>query len=121
MLLAGGNATAGQTWEIYDATTNTFPRHASAGFDLIVPGRAFHQAISFADGKVLLIGGIASGSELISTEVFDPNALVLGFGLSTSLDDPRAQFAAAYVGSTDLVVVVGGATLGASTEQVLAP
>ena len=123
VLVAGGSSgAAGQSWEIYDASTNTFPVHASAGHDLVVPLRFGHAAAAFSNGKVLLAGGSTDGlAALSSTESFDPSAVTLGFTASSSLTLARFLAASAYAPSQDLLTLAGGNGGSPVSEQAVAP
>ncbi len=108
VLIAGGNLTANKTWEIYDAFTNTFPRGASAGHDLVAP-RSQHAAAVFANGKVLLAGGSDIGGPTMSTESFDPTAGTLKFSTNVqTLAVSRSPANGTYASGQDLLIVVGG-------------
>jgi len=124
VLVAGGNSTAGKTWEIYDASTNTFPRNAASqappNHDLVVTTRQFQSAAAFANGKVVLAGGNNAFSQS-TTEVFDPAATTLSFTAGPALRQARFTTAAAYAPLQDVLVLIGGNTVGPSTEQVTAP
>ena len=121
VLIAGGNPTAGQTWEIYDPLNDAFLTTASVGHDLVDPQRSLHAAAAFVNGKVLLAGGSNGTSALGTSEVFDPNAATLGFVTGPGLQLARVRAAAAYAGAQDVLVLVGGNSVGPSTEQVTAP
>ncbi|MFL5310586.1 MAG: hypothetical protein ACJ79H_09065 [Myxococcales bacterium] len=122
VLIAGGTSVAGKTWEVYDPSTNTFPTttRASIGNDLATP-RSNHAAAAFADGKVLLAGGTDGLIALKTTEIFDPAALALTFGLGPGLQLQRSRAAAAYSPAQNVLVLVGGSAVGPSTEQVTTP
>src|SRR6266851_1478079 len=124
VLVAGGNSTAGKTWEIYDASTNTFPRNAASqappNNDLVVTQRQFQSAAAFANGKVVLAGGNNALSQS-TTEVFDLAATTLSFTAGPALRQARFTTAAAYAPLQDVLVLIGGNTVGPSTEQVTAP
>ncbi|HEX9604323.1 MAG TPA: kelch repeat-containing protein, partial [Myxococcales bacterium] len=122
VLIAGGNSNLGKTWEIYDASTNTFPRNATtAGADLVLLARQFHAAAAFANGKVLLAGGSDGATAQSTTEVFDPAATTLSFTAGLGLQLPRFRTAAAYAPAQDVLVLIGGNAVGPSTEQVITP
>src|SRR5216683_520670 len=122
VLLAGGNATPGKTWEIYDASTNTFPRNATtAGADLVLLARQFHAAAAFANGKVLIAGGTNGATAQSTTEAFDPAAGTLTFSVGLGLQLARFRTAAVYAPAQDVLVLVGGNSVGPSTEQVTTP
>jgi len=120
----GGNATARNTWEIYDASTNTFPRNAASqappNHDLVVTSRQFHAAAAFANGKVVLAGGSNTSSQN-TTEFFDPAATTLGFTTGLGLQLARFKAAAAYAPAQGMLVLVGGNAVGPSIEQVTTP
>ncbi len=129
VLIAGGNATAAKTWEIYDASTDTFPRNATtAGHDLQLAGRNEHAAAGFNNGRVLLAGGsntpTGGGTAQSSTEYFDPAALT--FSTFSALSETRLHPGFAYV-TTDLLIVIGGNTttptlvLGSPVDQASTP
>jgi hypothetical protein len=124
VLLAGGNVNAGKTWEIYDASTDNFPRNAATGalpnHDLVVVSRQFHAATAFANGKVLLAGGSSAPAQG-TTEVFDPAAATLSFTSGIGLQVPRVRAAAAYAPVQDVLVLIGGIAVGRSTEQITTP
>jgi hypothetical protein len=119
VLLAGGNATPNKTWEVYDVGLNTFPVHASAGHDLAVPQRLLHSSAVFADNRVLLAGGVNGTTPLNSTEFFDPVAVTFTFG--TPLGLARFETAAAYASAQNVMVLVGGNSVGPSSEQASTP
>jgi len=123
VLIAGGNATPNSTWEVYDASTNNFPINATTAgnHDLVTPQRSMHSAAAFADGKVLLAGGTDGSIALNTTEVFDPAAGTLTFSLGVGLQLARFRTAAAYAPLQNVLVLVGGNTVGPSTEQVTTP
>ena len=118
----------GQTWEIYDPSSNSFPTTASAGHDLVDPQRALHAAAAFVDGHVLLAGGThgtGGTTGLTSTEDFNPNPTApapLGFASGpTLLQLARFRIAASYAPAQNVLVLVGGNTVGPSTEQITTP
>ncbi len=121
VLLAGGVAsgTAGTTWEVYDANTDTFARGASSGHDLVAPTRAGHAAAQFADGRVLLMGGSVGGTDTASTEYFDPTMLT--FAASAPLATARFEAAAAYSVPLDTAILAGGNASNPPTEEVASP
>jgi hypothetical protein len=123
VLIAGGNSIAGQTWEIYDPSTNTFPVNATTtGHDLVVAQRAFHAAATFNNGKVLLAGGQnGAGTALSSTEVFNPAGFPLSFSTGSALQVARTQAGAAYTSLQDMLVLIGGSTQAPVTEQAVSP
>src|SRR5216683_36687 len=125
VLLAGGNSTAGKTWEIYAALTDSFPINAGTGgppnHDLLLTTRQFQAATAFANGKVLIAGGASGGSAQSSTEVFDPAATPLSFTAGSALQLPRFKPGAAYAPVLDVLALIGGNSVGPSTEQVTAP
>ncbi len=118
VLLAGGNGGAGLTWEIYDQTSKTFPRHASGGNDLLVPGRKQHVAASFSNGKIQLAGGTNGSSDQKSTEAFDPATQSWGAGLDMGIT--RNRPAGAYA-TQNLLLVVGGNLTAPSIEATTPP
>ena len=125
VLIAGGNSTAGKTWEIYDvggASGDTFPRNATtAGHDLVNPQRSLHAAALFADGRVLLAGGFDGTNPLSTTEIFDPAAGTLTFSSGTALLQTRFEMAAAHAAAQNVLVLIGGNRAGPSTEQAATP
>jgi hypothetical protein len=124
VLLAGGNAAAGKTWEIYDGSTDTFPLNAATGgtnHDLVTLARQLHAAAVFAGGKVLLAGGSNGATAQSTIEVFDPAATTLSFTTGVGLQLARFRTAAVYAPLQDVLVLVGGNTVGPSTEQVTTP
>jgi hypothetical protein len=121
VLIAGGLHSAGKSWEVYDAASNTFPLASTTGHDLVVPLRSRHVATQFASGKVLLAGGTDGSSSLASTEGFNPAAATLGFASGLALQQARLGASAAYTVAQDLLNVAGGSTAGPPVEQVFAP
>jgi hypothetical protein len=124
VLLAGGNATLGKTWEIYNASMDSFPINAATGgtnHDLLLTTRQFQAATVFASGKVLIAGGASGGTAQSSTEVFDPAATTLSFTAGSALQLPRFKAGAAYAPLQDVLALIGGTSVGPSTEQVIAP
>jgi hypothetical protein len=123
VLIAGGNATTNKTWEVYEASSNSFPVNATTAgnHDLVNPLRSLHSAAAFAGGKVLLAGGNNGTSSLKTTEVFDPAAATLTFNLGVGLQLGRFSTAAAYAQALNVLVLVGGNAVGPSTEQITTP
>ena len=120
VLIAGGNSTAGKTWEIYDQTTKTFPRGSSSGAtDLLVPGRKQHVAASFSDNKIQLAGGTDGVTDQKSTEVFNP--AMQTWGASPDMLITRNRPAGAYASGQNLLIVVGGNLSTPAAEQTTAP
>lgn len=80
VLVAGGwdgvsaNSSALTSAELYDPVAKTWLSVGSLG-----DGRYQHTATLLPDGKVLVAGGVSSGTTTLSSaEVFDPNPTVLG-------------------------------------------
>jgi hypothetical protein len=123
VLIAGGNSTTNKTWEVYDASSNTFPVNATTAgnHDLVTGARAFHAAAAFAGGKVLLAGGTDASGAVGTTETFDPAAAILTWSSGAPLQTARFKAAAAYAAAQNVLVLIGGNAVGPSTEQVTTP
>jgi hypothetical protein len=73
VLVAGGGATAVNTVELYDASTNTFVDVTVSAHPLAT-ARTGHTATLLSDGTVVLIGGLdATATELSSAEIYTPS------------------------------------------------
>jgi hypothetical protein len=120
VLIAGGITTGTtKTWEIYDSSSNAFGG-ASAGHELVVPGRNLHAAAVFNNARVLLAGGNDGTTPVKSTESFDPTAVTLGFTTGATMTLTRNRAAGAYA-TQDLLIVVGGNTGTPAVEQNTSP
>ncbi len=109
ILLAGGGsgslltARGLDTSEIYDPDRQRFTAGPKLG-----AARALHQAVTLANGKVLLIGGAnAQGAALATCEVYDP--ATNSFAPAASLATGRAGHTATLL-KDGRVLVAGGST-----------
>lgn len=104
VLVAGGftsNASAGQSAELYDATSGRFLR-----LPRMVTPRHSHTATVLPDGKVLIAGGYAGGSEVTAAaELFDP--ATGSFTAAGSLTSARAGHVAVSL-RNGKVLIAGG-------------
>ena len=120
VLIAGGNATAGKTWEIYDQTTKTFPRGSTgAANDLLVPGRRQHVAASFANNKIQLAGGTDGSTDQKTVEAFNPASQTWGAQLDMAV--ARNRPAGAFATGQNLFIVVGGSVSTPAVEATTPP
>ena len=71
--------------------------------------------------RPLEAGGTDGTNSLNTTEMFDPAAETLTFTSGASLDLRRSGMAAAYTQAQDVLVLIGGNSLGPSTEQITTP
>jgi hypothetical protein len=131
VLIAGGvifgTSPTGISWEVYDSNTKTFPKHSTGTTDLTVPGRTFHAAAVFTNGKVLLAGGddatgaSATSSPTNTTEFFDPTSATPGFTSGIALQVAREGMGSAFAPSQNVLAVSGGTGTFPSVEQIVTP
>lgn len=120
VLVTGGQGAAAvlATTEIYDPANNTWTVSSSAGTGNLITARYGHTATELANGKVLVVGGQASGGGyLASAEIYD---LLSGTWSSAgSLANARSGHTATLLANGKVLVSGGqngGATALASAE-----
>jgi hypothetical protein len=113
VLVVGGRDASGEvaTAEIYDGSS-VWP----VGW--LTQARAFHTATLLADGRVLILGGLAGGAAVDLAEVFDPETGTFAPVEATLLD----RWAHATVAMADGRVLVtggfGGGAFGGARRDV---
>lgn len=116
VLLTGGQGRSGEilrSAEIFDPRSGTFQRTG----DMAGP-RVKHAAALLPDGRVLVIGGTATGydARFSSTEVYDPKTG--RFAPGPSMREGRYKITDAVATMSSGAVLVGG---GAATPEVYDP
>lgn len=104
----GGNPVIRSDAEIYEAQTGTF--HGP----IPMPGpRALHTATPLQDGRVLLLGGVTNGSNVLASGVlYDPASAA--FTPVPPMAGPRVLHSATRLADGRVLVVGGSATYDAS-------
>ncbi|MEI8218354.1 MAG: kelch repeat-containing protein [Elusimicrobiota bacterium] len=108
VLIAGGNGSGGSlannTAELYDPVANTFTATATNMFG----ARFWHTATLLLNGYVLLAGGL-EGSELKTTELFDPAGGGVGsFTAGPEMTSWRALHNATLLNNGKVLIAGGG-------------
>jgi hypothetical protein len=122
VLITGGqqgtlsNETAIASAELFDPATGTFTLTSG---QMTTP-RVYHTATLLPSGKVLITGGLASGSQAqASAELYDPatdsfSATTNGSGQVTTMAAGRMYHTATLLPGTGKVLITGGETGGDS-------
>src|SRR5262249_52151629 len=120
-VVAGGTS-ANPTWEVFDPSTLTFALDGNtAGHQLLNTTRSGQLATRFANGKVLLVGGIDVSTPAPPDTTPAANTTPPPWTAGPSLLIPRYQATGVYDPSTDQYLIIGGSALGPAIETVRSP
>jgi len=117
-VLVTGGATPGVDWiatdsaELFDPTQNVW-----LPLPTMTQPRLFHTATHLADGRVLIIGGLEPGNDMLTAaEVFDPTTRT--FAPTAPMTSKRSFHGSALLPDGRVIVVGGAVALGTARQPL---